>query len=76
MDVRTAADGTIVSYDINTADIITTRHRKFLMKLHNSPVSSEETQTVDTDRTEQDKERVAPEGMVTRSKSRKQPVSQ
>ena len=76
LDVRTAADGTIVSYDINTSGVTTTRHRRFLMKLHNSPVSSEATQTVDTDRTEQGKEGAGPEGMVTRSRARKQPVSQ
>ena len=34
MNVRTAADGTICSYDIQTNGTTTTRHRKYIMKTH------------------------------------------
>ena len=76
LDVRTAADGTIVSYEINTSGTTTTRHRRFLMKLHNSPVSNEANQTVDSDRDEQREESTAPERIVTRSRARNQTVPQ
>ena len=32
VDVRVSADGTIVSYDIESQGILTSRHRKYLMK--------------------------------------------
>ena len=80
VEVRTAADGTIVSYEINTSSgTTTTRHRRFLMKLHNSPFSNEANQkhnspvsnvtnqTVDSDR----EANTAPERAVTRSRGRK-----
>ena len=33
--VRTADDGTIVSYDINVNGVNTTRHRKYICKIRN-----------------------------------------
>ena len=34
MNIRTAADGRICSYDIQTDGTMTTRHRKYIMKIH------------------------------------------
>ena len=34
--VRTAGDGTIVSYDINTDGCVTTRHRRYMSKVRNA----------------------------------------
>ena len=36
INVRTSADGTICSYDIETNGTITNRHRKYIMKIHTS----------------------------------------
>jgi hypothetical protein len=36
MNVRTAADDTICSYDIETDGTMTSRHRKYIMKIHTS----------------------------------------
>ena len=34
--VRTADDGTILSYEVNIEGVITTRHRRYLSKIRNS----------------------------------------
>ena len=34
--VRTADDGTILSYEVNIDGVITTRHRRYLSKIRNS----------------------------------------
>ena len=44
MNVRTAADGTICSYDIQTNGSMTTRHRKYIMKSHTVISSADEAQ--------------------------------
>ena len=41
-EIRTADDGTILSYDIDIDGTITTRHRKYMSKLRNSDEETEE----------------------------------
>ena len=46
--VRTADDGIILSYEVNTDRVITTRHRRYLSKIRNSnevTVTTEEENT-------------------------------
>ena len=47
--VRLTDDGTIASYEIETSDSsLTTRHRKYIQKVHNSEVSNEDRQSTET----------------------------
>ena len=55
VNVRTAADGTICSYDIQTHGTMTTRHRKYIMKPNTAVSNDDEAQDItvsDRQRTE------------------------
>ena len=81
MNVRVSADGTICSYDLETNGTVTTRHRKYIMKVPTQANSADGTQdtTIDTsDRayqvTESQRASVASITLVT-NKSHRNPVS-
>ena len=45
--IRTACDGTIVSYDIEIGGVKSTRHRKFLRKMNKNNVDDEDLPELD-----------------------------
>ena len=45
--IRTACDGTIVSYDIEIGGVKSTRHRKFLRKMNNNNIDDEDLPELD-----------------------------